>query len=69
MCDGEGWCAVNEDASAFPEPGSPGWMRVQGHPDVARMEVVGRTLRVRLVSGVELEWRRDDDSVDDRSHA
>lgn len=60
---------MSEDASAFPEPGSPGWMRVLGHPDVTWMEVVGRTVRVRLVSGVELEWRRDDDSVDDRSHA
>jgi hypothetical protein len=44
-------------------------MRVQGHPDVAWMSVVGRTVRVRLVSGIELEWRRDDDPVDDRSPA
>lgn len=60
---------MNEDASAFPEPESPGWMRLQGHPDVAWMAVVGRTVRVRLVSGIELEWRRDDDPVDDRSPA
>ena len=60
---------MNEDAGAFPEPGSPGWMRVQGHPDVDRMDVIGGTVRVRLVSGVELEWARGDDVANGRSHA
>lgn len=58
---------MDQDAGAFPEPGSPAWMRVQSHPDVDTIETVGGTVRVRLVSGVELEWKREDVPADNRS--
>lgn len=59
---------MDQDAGAFPEPGSPAWMWVQNHPDVDRIEAVGGAVRVRLVSGVELEWKREDVPADSRSH-
>jgi len=38
-----------------------GWRRALRHPDVVRVDCRGGTVRVRLRSGVELEWRCDDE--------
>lgn len=36
------------------------WMRALVHPEVEDVDVDGGMVRVRLRSGVELEWPRDD---------
>lgn len=57
---------MSEHVGAFPEPGSTGWMRVLGHPDVDRLDVADGTVRVRLHSGIELEWPQSAGADGDR---
>lgn len=41
--------------------GQEWWRRALGHPDVAGVDVQRGLVRVRLHSGVELEWSHDDE--------
>jgi hypothetical protein len=57
---GEGVKAVGDGGEVFPGPGVPGWAELLSRPEVEHAEVVGDVVRVRLKSGVELEWPLDD---------
>lgn len=45
------------DESEGPGEHSPQWWRTASdHPEVERVDIVGSVVRVRLRSGIELEW-------------
>jgi hypothetical protein len=50
---------VGDDGTAPSWSGQEWWSRVLQHPEVERVDVDSTVVRVRLRSGVELEWPRD----------
>jgi hypothetical protein len=54
---------VTDDDATPPEPaeGTKWWRNALGHPDVEGVDIREGLVRVRLRSGIELEWPRDDD--------
>lgn len=48
--------AVSNDRDRTPDSGADGWEHLLSQPEVEHVEVVGDVVRVRLRSGVELEW-------------
>ncbi len=53
---GEGVKAVSDFGNGVPGWGVPGWEYLLSRPEVDRVEVTEDVVRVRLKSGVELEW-------------
>ncbi|MDN4598225.1 hypothetical protein [Leifsonia virtsii] len=55
---------VTEDDATPPEPRrgpeQEWWRNALSHPDVEGVDIVEDLVRVRLRSGIELEWSRDD---------
>ncbi|SEH59369.1 MULTISPECIES: hypothetical protein [unclassified Leifsonia] len=47
---------MTDDTGRPPESGERHWERVFTHPDVERVKQIGDVVRVRLRSGIELEW-------------
>ena len=57
---------MNSGGSVPPGPEVPGWGRLFESPHVDRVEIVDDVVRVRLKSGVELEWPLDASSDPDQ---
>ena len=47
---------MSEDRDKSPDSDAAGWEHLLSRPEVDRVEVVEDVVRVRLKSGVELEW-------------
>ena len=47
---------MGEDRNMSPGSGAAGWKSLLSRPEVEHVEVVEGVVRVRLKSGVELEW-------------
>lgn len=49
----------DEGIGPSPEAGQEWWRRAFHHPEVERVDIARTVVRVRLRSGIELEWPRD----------
>ena len=47
---------MSEDMNMSPDSDGAGWEQLLSRPEVEHVEVVEDVVRVRLKSGVELEW-------------
>ncbi|NUU06855.1 hypothetical protein [Leifsonia sp. C5G2] len=54
---------MSDEGATAPRPGQEWWRNALSHPDVEGVDIADGLVRVRLRSGIELEWPRDDVAV------